>query len=102
MPPALPRPPTCTWALTTTGYPTRLAWATASSTVSATPPGDTGMPQRAKYCLPWYSNRSICSEFRERLGACAVPRMVVDYTRSAWANRIASEVDNIDVVFDGV
>ena len=28
--------------------------------------------------------------------------MVVDYTRSGWANRIASEVGNVDVVFDGV
>jgi NADPH:quinone reductase len=28
--------------------------------------------------------------------------MVVDYTRSGWANRIASEVGNGDVVFDGV
>ena len=26
--------------------------------VSATPPGETGMPKRAKYCLPWYSKRS--------------------------------------------
>src|SRR5438445_11553683 len=58
MPPAFPRPPTWTWALTTTGYPALSAAATASSTVSATPPADTGMSKRAKYCLPWYSNRS--------------------------------------------
>jgi len=60
-PPALPRPPTFTWALTTTGYPDASAWATASSTVSATPPLEMGMPNRAKYCFPWYSKRSTGS-----------------------------------------
>jgi hypothetical protein len=44
MPPALPRPPTCTWAFTTTGYPMRSAAATASSTVVTASPGDTGIP----------------------------------------------------------
>ena len=34
---------------------------TASSTVSATPPLEMGMPNRAKYCLPWYSKRSTGS-----------------------------------------
>ena len=59
MPPALPRPPTCTWAFTTTGYePMASATLTASSTVVATSPGDTGMPNVAKNCLPWYSKRS--------------------------------------------
>src|ERR1019366_6403827 len=60
-PPALPRPPTFTWALTTTGYPDSSACATAWSTVSATPPLEMGMPNRAKYCLPWYSKRSTGS-----------------------------------------
>src|SRR3954451_13033025 len=58
MPPAFPRPPTCTCALTTTGYPTRSAAATAASTVVTASPADTGMPYRANSCLPWYSNRS--------------------------------------------
>src|SRR4051812_34294940 len=58
MPPALPRPPTCTCAFTTTGYPTRSAAATASSTAVTASPADTGMPYRANSCLPWYSNRS--------------------------------------------
>jgi len=49
---ALPRPPTLTWALMTTGKPTRAATSSASSTVSATPPGETGMPNREKYCFP--------------------------------------------------
>src|SRR2546426_2832356 len=61
MPPALPLPPTWTWALTTTGYPMRSATATAPSAVSATSPAETGMPKRAKYCLPWYSKRSMGS-----------------------------------------
>ena len=44
-PPALPRPPACTWALTTqTGPPSRLAASTASSGVEATKPVGTGMP----------------------------------------------------------
>src|SRR3954454_8091647 len=36
----------------------RSAAATASSTVVTASPSDTGMPYRAKSCLPWYSNRS--------------------------------------------
>src|SRR3954452_21156538 len=59
MPPALPRPPICTCALTTQGYPISSAAATASSTVVAGEPLGTGTPWRAKSCLPWYSSRSI-------------------------------------------
>src|SRR4051794_33546061 len=59
MPPALPRPPICTCALTTQGYPISSAAATASSTVVAGAPLGTGTPCRAKSCLPWYSSRSI-------------------------------------------
>ncbi len=74
MPPALPRPPTCTWALMTTGnWPIRSAAATASSTVSTASPFDTGMPNEAKNCLPWYSNRSIPADAsRARRGGPAV------------------------------
>ena len=43
-PPALPRPPVCTCAFTITGVPKRSAAATASSTLKATSPSDTGMP----------------------------------------------------------
>ena len=52
MPPALPRPPTCTCALTTTGQPIRSAAATASSALKATSPGDVGSPNEAKNSLP--------------------------------------------------
>ena len=52
MPPALPRPPTSTCALTTTGPPISAAAARASSGVNATRPSETGMPKRAKTCLP--------------------------------------------------
>src|SRR5205807_8113234 len=57
------------WALMTTGYPASSALATASSTVTATPPGDTGIPKRAKYRLPWYSRRST-SVRASSLGGC--------------------------------
>src|SRR4051794_33434548 len=67
MPPALPRPPTSTWALTTTGPPISAAAARASSGVSATRPSETGMPKRANSCFPWYSYRST----RRRLAARA-------------------------------
>src|SRR3954452_20574635 len=59
IPPAFPRPPICTCALTTQGYPISSAAATASSTVVAGEPLGTGTPWRAKSCLPWYSSRSI-------------------------------------------
>src|SRR5262245_4950622 len=59
MPPALPRPPIWTCALTTHGKPTFSAAATASSTLVAASPDGTGMPWRANSCFPWYSSRSI-------------------------------------------
>jgi hypothetical protein len=43
-PPALPRPPACTCALTTTVLPNRRANASASVGVFATSPTGTGMP----------------------------------------------------------
>ncbi len=54
-PPALPRPPVYTWAFTITGAPIRSAAARASSGVSAISPSETGIPNRLKSCLPWYS-----------------------------------------------
>jgi hypothetical protein len=43
-PPALPRPPTSTWALTTTGPPMRSAAARASSGEVAVSPASNGTP----------------------------------------------------------
>ena len=57
-PPALPRPPTFTCALTTTRPPSRSAIARASCGVVATPPSSTGKPCRANRSRPWYSYRS--------------------------------------------
>ena len=47
-PPALPRPPACTWAFTTTVPPSFFAIASASAGVVATSPGGTGMPAARK------------------------------------------------------
>src|ERR1700710_149461 len=57
-PPALPRPPTLTWAFTTTGAAISRAIASACSGVSATPPGSTGTPCAANRSRAWYSKRS--------------------------------------------
>src|SRR5918996_4674409 len=58
IPPALPRPPTCTWALTTTLPPSPSAAAAASAGLEATRPSGTGTSKRLSSALPWYSNRS--------------------------------------------
>src|SRR5712691_7151567 len=59
-PPALPRPPVSTCALTTTGPPPSSRVARRASAASATSsPSDTGMPNWRKSCFPWYSYRSI-------------------------------------------
>src|SRR3954453_14139947 len=60
-PPALPRPPVFTWALTTTGALISRAIASACSGVSATPPGSTGTPCAANRSRAWYSKRSTSS-----------------------------------------
>src|SRR2546423_3815811 len=60
MPPALPRPPTGTCALTATG-PSLENAATASSGVRATMPGGIGMPSEASTSLAWYSRSFKCS-----------------------------------------
>src|SRR6267143_747412 len=59
MPPALPRPPTGTCALTATG-PSLANAATASSGVRATMPGGIGMPREASTSLAWYSRSFKC------------------------------------------
>ena len=54
-PPALPRPPVLTCALTTTVPPSSAAAAAASSGVSAVRPDNTGTPCAANRSLAWYS-----------------------------------------------
>src|SRR6476661_1120433 len=55
MPPALPRPPACTCALTTTRPPSRCAIARACAVVSATSPRGTATPNSRSSALAWYS-----------------------------------------------
>src|SRR5579859_2036456 len=69
MPPALPRPPTGTWAFTATGPISRQA-AAASSGVRATFPGGMAMPKEARTSLAWYS-RSFMREPIVRIGGRA-------------------------------
>ena len=58
MPPAFPRPPVSTCALTTTCPPSSCAAARASAGLVARRPSDTGIPNRRKSSFPWYSCRS--------------------------------------------
>src|SRR5262249_40870478 len=55
MPPALPRPPACTCAFTTTLPPIRAATARASAGVAATSPAGTATPNSRSRALAWYS-----------------------------------------------
>src|SRR5262249_31458953 len=55
MPPAFPRPPAWTWALTTTLPPSRAATARAAAGESATSPRGTGTPNSFRRALAWYS-----------------------------------------------
>src|SRR5262245_48060184 len=55
MPPALPRPPACTCAFTTTWPPSRAATARASAGVVATSPAGTATPNSRSRALAWYS-----------------------------------------------
>src|SRR5882762_4287905 len=54
-PPALPRPPACTCALTTTLPPSRCAISRARAGVSATSPFGTATPNSRSSALAWYS-----------------------------------------------
>src|SRR6056297_3057342 len=63
-PPALPRPPVLTWALTTTAEAPAPRWSSAAWAISSTvrqtvPGGGTGTALRPNSCLPWNSTRSI-------------------------------------------
>ena len=60
-PPALPRPPTLTCALTMTGLPISSAIALASSAVVGHPPGVVGTLCLANSSFAWYSKRSMGS-----------------------------------------
>src|SRR4051812_20231425 len=75
-PPAFPRPPTLTCALTTTGAAISRAIASACSGVSATPPGSTGTPCAANRSRAWYSKRST-SKHRNARGT-ALPHAPPD------------------------
>ena len=79
----------------------RSAASTASRTVSAGAPGDTGMPYRAKSCLPWYSKRST------RFAPC--PRSVRHPAQRnrgrsspSMTNRARRRRDSPDWTFSGV
>src|SRR5215204_6405087 len=73
-PPAFPRPPVRTCALTTTCPPSSAAAARASSGVVASRPSDTGMPKRLKSSLPWYSYRSTGAGLYPRAPCSLVAR----------------------------
>src|SRR6476620_10525834 len=60
-PPALPRPPAFTCALTMTGLPISSAMALAPSAVSVTRPGVVGTLCLANSSFAWYSKRSMDS-----------------------------------------
>src|ERR1700740_3743751 len=60
-PPALPRPPAFTCALTMTGLPISVAMALAPSAVSVTRPGVVGTLCLANSSFAWYSKRSMDS-----------------------------------------
>src|SRR6185437_14903516 len=60
-PPALPRPPVFTCALTMTGRPISSAMALAPSAVSVTRPGVVGTLCFANSSFAWYSKRSMDS-----------------------------------------
>ena len=62
-PPALPRPPACTWALTTHGPWNSEAWRMASLMECAGRPAGTGIPYSSNSVLAWYSCRFIASGF---------------------------------------
>src|SRR5262247_1912608 len=55
IPPALPRPPACTCAFTTTLPPSRAATARASAGDVATSPAGTATPNSRSRALAWYS-----------------------------------------------
>src|SRR6218665_2897973 len=87
-PPALPRPPVFTCALTTTTPPSFSAAALASSGVSATMPASTGTPYCSNRSLAWYSYRStrvfqsVSAHGRQKGVVVNVSRAVSSHTRA--------------------
>src|SRR5438874_2386154 len=71
IPPALPRPPTGTWAFTASG-PSFSNAAAASSGLRATTPGGIGIPSEASTSLAWYSRSFMGSSILSQ-GDVAVP-----------------------------
>jgi hypothetical protein len=70
MPPALPRPPISTCALTTTGLPSRSATAFAPAGVLTTSPCGVGTPKSLRICFAWYS----CSFIVGSCGSESIPK----------------------------
>src|SRR5450759_3467017 len=85
MPPALPRPPTGTWAFTATG-PSSAQASAACSGVRATLPDGMGMPSAASTSLAWYS-RSFTTR-----RACVCGELVSRGGRSEGANLVGAAV----------
>src|ERR687887_1643227 len=83
-PPAFPRPPVSTCALTTTWPPSSCAAARASGGLVASRPSDTGIPNRRKSCLPWYSYRSTTGRDSSARYARGVDAIVVEGLRKRY------------------
>src|SRR5438067_13843494 len=79
MPPALPRPPTGTCALTATG-PSLANAAAASSGLRATTPGGIAMPSEASTSLAWYSRSFTTLRSRRGVEGARLLRAAVRVT----------------------
>src|SRR5437867_796571 len=95
MPPALPRPPTGTWALTAMG-PSFANAVAASSGLRATTPGGMVMPRDARTSLAWYSRSFNCRSrgHLEGAGSLRLPRVVVPALAEATLERRAADHDD--------
>src|SRR5579864_6825649 len=93
MPPAFPRPPTGTCALTATG-PSFAHAAAASSGLRATAPGGMAMPSEERTSLAWYSRSFTLLGRLERAGRLRVLRVVVPAVAEALAERRAVDQDD--------
>src|SRR5262245_7837913 len=101
MPPAFPRPPACTCALTTNLPPSRVATARASAGVEATSPAGTATPNSRSRALAWYS--WIFTDARSGLSALLAPELTqqphdrVQRVRRAFLERNAPVAGGGDV-----